>query len=429
MLFKVGPAARLDRNKANVPCRYHLSYHTPAQIIVGLILGFIVGGAYYYITEYVSRLPLRLPAPLGSPVVTQSSYSFGASTSTEFPPWTPTRSGEPRARGSARVEPQQEPETKANLRPRRTSSISSVLPKVDLHPAPPLRQMILDHPLAVAFRVRDSWTVWRDGGIEGEYGSWRREWERRREWTELSTPRSPVAATIDAQHHGEPTLKMPRATAPAIRVCGDEGDNLSPDEVARHFDLMLGALRQAKRCPPTQSAFCVGCVITSRATSQVLATGYSRELGDKDHAEQCAIAKLQVQTPGTRSGPPQELDLYTTMEPCSFRASDPLPCAQRILALANAHTQQQPQQYKVVRVFLGCYEPTDFVADCQGAQMLHDAGIEVRAVRALRPLVYRDANGKQVREPEWLKLECERVAKYGHPDPPGALPGVESMYT
>ncbi len=31
----------------------------------------------------------------------------------------------------------------------------------ELHPSPPIRQILLDHPIAIAFRIRDSWAVWR----------------------------------------------------------------------------------------------------------------------------------------------------------------------------------------------------------------------------------------------------------------------------
>lgn len=50
------------------------------------------------------------------------------------------------------------------------------------YPFPALRQLVLDHPLAIALRLRDSYHVWHDGGLEAEYGQWRQEYEKRRAW-------------------------------------------------------------------------------------------------------------------------------------------------------------------------------------------------------------------------------------------------------
>lgn len=50
------------------------------------------------------------------------------------------------------------------------------------YPFPALRQLILDHPLAILFRLRDSYHVWNDGGLEADYRHWRIEYEKRRLW-------------------------------------------------------------------------------------------------------------------------------------------------------------------------------------------------------------------------------------------------------
>jgi pyrimidine deaminase RibD-like protein len=129
--------------------------------------------------------------------------------------------------------------------------------------------------------------------------------------------------------------------------------------------LMTLALQQAEQCIPTSTAFCVGAVISSPETSDVLSTGYSRELEGNTHAEANAIDKLlnqqneQDKLPGC--------DIYTTMEPCSVRLSGNVDCTKRIL------------QAGIKRVFLGTVEPDDFVK-CEGVQLLKDAGVEVYSV-------------------------------------------------
>lgn len=135
---------------------------------------------------------------------------------------------------------------------------------------------------------------------------------------------------------------------------------------AEHVALMRLALSEAKKCVPSPTAFCVGCVISSPSTkpARVVSTGYSRELPGNTHAEQCALDKLSP------SDPLAGLDLYTTMEPCSVRLSGNLPCVDRILALPKG---------TIKRVFMGVAEPDDFV-ECKGTRTLKEAGLEVITV-------------------------------------------------
>ncbi|KAI0076869.1 PAP2-domain-containing protein [Panus rudis PR-1116 ss-1] len=39
---------------------------------------------------------------------------------------------------------------------------------------------LLSSPLFTWFRLRDSWDVWPDGGMEVQYGRWRAEWDAKR---------------------------------------------------------------------------------------------------------------------------------------------------------------------------------------------------------------------------------------------------------
>jgi len=129
---------------------------------------------------------------------------------------------------------------------------------------------------------------------------------------------------------------------------------------------MTLALEQAEQCIPAPTAFCVGAVISSPESSEVLSTGYSRELEGNTHAEANAIDKLLNQQKDTQDKL-QGSDIYTTMEPCSVRLSGNVDCTKRIL------------QAGIKRVFLGTVEPDDFVK-CEGVQLLKDAGVEVYTV-------------------------------------------------
>jgi len=148
----------------------------------------------------------------------------------------------------------------------------------------------------------------------------------------------------------------------------------------RDHEYLLLALQEAKKCIPTPTAYCVGCVIVDPATSTVLATGYSRELPGNTHAEENALAKL-----GSRDGL-TGLDLFATMEPCSERLSGNKPCTDRILEAGKL----------IRRVVLGVREPDKFVK-CVGVEKLQAHGVEV--IR---------------NEDEALEGECLQIAKRGH---------------
>lgn len=371
--------------------RHHLHYHTPLQIILGLSIGLIFGGAYYYFTEYLSRKPLRLPAPLA---VSETSSPLAIRANRLLQPISTGVAQSSQSQSSAARQ--------RSTKPRRRSSALSDMIMPELHPSPPLRQILLDHPIAIAFRIRDSWAIWKDGGIEGEYGAWRREWEATR-----ASSRSASAA------------------AASFGLGQDVG------RLPRHYDMMVRALDEADKSPPTDVAFCVGCVIspcsdTTSTLSDILATGFSRELPGNTHAEQCALDKLAVDfkvkhspESNNKSVPTLDLDLYTTMEPCSERLSGNLPCVQRILQFnKEAEIFFLPRslvpksvkgsgdsievRLRIRRVFQGVAEPDDFV-DCQSQNILRDNHIEVYTVRDDKD----DSNQ--------LEKDCLSVARKGHP--------------
>jgi len=92
-----------------------------------------------------------------------------------------------------------------------------------------------------------------------------------------------------------------------------------------------------------------------------LSRGFSREDGDLAvHAEEAALGKVSRGEPRLAGA-----TIYTTLEPCSERRSRPHTCTELIIASG------------LRRVVLAWREPALFVADCQGAELLTRAGIEV----------------------------------------------------
>jgi pyrimidine deaminase RibD-like protein len=122
---------------------------------------------------------------------------------------------------------------------------------------------------------------------------------------------------------------------------------------------MAVALDLARRCPPSRSAYSVGAVLVG-ADGRELASGYSRDTDELVHAEESALAKLAG---GKAPGP--GASLYSTLEPCSRRASRPRPCARLIIDAG------------IRRVVLAWREPTLFVAEPSGVEVLAAAGVEV----------------------------------------------------
>jgi diaminohydroxyphosphoribosylaminopyrimidine deaminase / 5-amino-6-(5-phosphoribosylamino)uracil reductase len=118
------------------------------------------------------------------------------------------------------------------------------------------------------------------------------------------------------------------------------------------------AIELSRRCPPSPTAFAVGAVVVADDGS-VLATGYSREGSPLDHAEEAALAKLDLADPRLAGA-----TIYSTLEPCAARASRPCPCAQLIIEAG------------LRRVVIAWLEPPVFAAG-GGAGVLRAAGVTV----------------------------------------------------
>ena len=123
------------------------------------------------------------------------------------------------------------------------------------------------------------------------------------------------------------------------------------------------AIELSRQCPPSKAAFSVGAVVVSEE-GEVLATGFSREQEEHDHAEEGALRKL---------GPDPRLrhaTIYSSLVPCGGRASRPRTCVQHILDAG------------IPRAVYAWREPPVFTAG-QGAEQLAAAGVEVVEVAQL----------------------------------------------
>ncbi|NED07569.1 dCMP deaminase [Streptomyces sp. SID6648] len=120
---------------------------------------------------------------------------------------------------------------------------------------------------------------------------------------------------------------------------------------------MRRAIDLARLCPPAAGAYSVGAVIVGGDGIE-LASGYSRETGPRDHAEEVALAQVAQADPQLA-----EATIYSTLEPCSQRSASRTPCATRILKAG------------IPRVVIAWREPSLFVADCVGYEQLAAAGV------------------------------------------------------
>ena len=140
---------------------------------------------------------------------------------------------------------------------------------------------------------------------------------------------------------------------------GPDGQLTAAD---RHW---LGqAIWLSRQCPPSAAAYCVGAVLVA-SDGSVLATGFSRQHDPHDHAEEAALATVDPADPRLPSA-----TLYSSLEPCRFRASRPVPCAELIIATG------------LRRVVVAWLEPP-VLAPGGGAELLREAGITVLEIPGL----------------------------------------------
>jgi 5-amino-6-(5-phosphoribosylamino)uracil reductase len=155
---------------------------------------------------------------------------------------------------------------------------------------------------------------------------------------------------VETRPVGDVVLMRYQPTAPGTGTVASAAD--------RHW-LSL-ACDLAQQCPPSPSAFSVGAVVVADDGTE-LARGHSREGDDPVvHAEEAALAKIDPTDPRLPGA-----TVYSSLEPCTHRASRPRPCARLILDAG------------VRRVVTAWREPDTFVTGADGAGALSAKGVDV----------------------------------------------------
>ncbi|MBL0886971.1 dCMP deaminase [Myceligenerans sp. I2] len=120
--------------------------------------------------------------------------------------------------------------------------------------------------------------------------------------------------------------------------------------------MLLEAIALARRCPPSDTAFSVGAIIVAD-DGEELGRGWSRRHGPTEHAEEAALAQVT----GDDRLRLRTATIYTSLEPCSKRASRAVTCTEHILAAG------------IGRIVYAWSEPALFV-EGHGAELLRRAG-------------------------------------------------------
>lgn len=143
----------------------------------------------------------------------------------------------------------------------------------------------------------------------------------------------------------------------------------TPTEADRRY--LREAIELSRRCPPSDAAYSVGAIVVAGDGTK-LAAGYSRDTDPHVHAEESALAALAALSPSRATV--TDATIYSSLEPCSMRRSRPRTCTQLILDAG------------IGRVVFALREPP-LLADCRGAELLREAGVEVVEIRDMAELV------------------------------------------
>jgi len=133
---------------------------------------------------------------------------------------------------------------------------------------------------------------------------------------------------------------------------------LKPDTTAEDLQRLHIAIEESRKCEPCATSYCVGAVVAT--LDGRMFRGHTHETSATHHAEQEAIAKALAAGAELRGA-----TIWSSMEPCSKRASEPESCTELIL------------RHGFARVAFALYEPDRFV-ECRGALALRQAGVDVR---------------------------------------------------
>lgn len=134
------------------------------------------------------------------------------------------------------------------------------------------------------------------------------------------------------------------------------------NDINDYYRLQL-AIMESKKCPPSETAYSVGAIIVTDKGG--VFTGYSRETGGSNHAEEEAIAKALDAGVSLK-----DATIYSSMEPCSSRSSKPKSCSELIIG------------HEMKKVVFAAKEPSCFV-DCVGEERLRNSGLQVIYMRSL----------------------------------------------
>jgi riboflavin biosynthesis pyrimidine reductase/pyrimidine deaminase RibD-like protein len=168
-----------------------------------------------------------------------------------------------------------------------------------------------------------------------------------------------------------PRLNLPEPAGPGRMTLVDV-DRLDDVVVSRYLlgaggadqRFLRWAIELSRLSPRSKTAFSVGAVVVAE-NGEVLSTGYSREQGDRDHAEEVALRKLGFRDPRLRGA-----TIYSSLVPCGARASHPVTCVQHILDAG------------IPRIVYAWREPPLFAAG-DGAERLREAGVAVTEIGSL----------------------------------------------
>lgn len=134
--------------------------------------------------------------------------------------------------------------------------------------------------------------------------------------------------------------------------------------MADDFGWLSLAIDLSKQCPPSDTAFSVGCIVVAEDGSEI-SRGFSRER-PHFHAEQAALRKVDLNDPRLAAA-----TLYSSLEPCTRRRSHRHTCSELIITSG------------IQRVVFAWREPPIFVKDAHGLEALTSAGITVMEISEL----------------------------------------------
>lgn len=138
---------------------------------------------------------------------------------------------------------------------------------------------------------------------------------------------------------------------------------LRGEDHLRDREYLQRAIENSRHCSPSPTSYCVGAVVVTAAGE--LFDGYTHETSPTHHAEQEAIKKAEAAGVTLRGA-----TIYSSMEPCSQRVSEPESCSAIII------------RHGFARALFALYEPDCFV-QCRGALNMRLAGVEVKCIKEL----------------------------------------------